>query len=331
MNVYINLIVFILTTVYYFYSKPITTFNQLQNTSLNSSSLGIYCLLILLTQFALNIWIIIDKCGGSASQNIGTAALFTFLPWILLFGIVIVVILVFPGFKTAFSDVIGYFYISEQAHILFSEMLAVKGEIKTKLASIPETENDKKNKITTIAEVLIKLFGNVGILINQIVPSNFTEYWELIKPLMKDSKDLEKQSLYLDFKKKQTETSLTVSEKSSTINGGSATPTPTTSNEPENNQTPTNPQSGNETNDDVTIFYRDELLKLVITRDNVGEFMWYLYTGILVISIVQFYIINRGCVSDSATMQKNYQTFLEKEQDIQNKQEIVKNVIYTTD
>ena len=79
----------------------------------------------------------------------------------------------------------------------------------------------------------------------------------------------------------------------------------------------------------ATTFYRDELLKLVVTRDNVGEFMWYVYTGILVISIIQYYILSRGCVSDAATMEKNYQKFLDNENDIQAQEAAAQNTTYT--
>ena len=57
--------------------------------------------------------------------------------------------------------------------------------------------------------------------------------------------------------------------------------------------------------------------------------MWYLYTGILVISIVQYYILSRGCVSDASTMEKNYQKFLENEDAAQAQQDAGQNTTYT--
>ena len=298
MNGYINLIVFILTTILYFYSiKQPITFSNIDNPS-STNGLAIYVLLVLLTQFGLNVWTIIDKCGGSASQNIGVAALFTFLPWSLLFGIIIVVLLVFPGFKTAFSDVIGYFYISEQAHILFSEMLSIKGEIKDKINK--ESDENVKQQLITTAEALIKLCGNMGILINQIVPSNFNDYWQLLQPLLKDSNILNESKLFKDKQQSINDANEKLSESEKIPNSINATE-----------------------------FYRDELLKLVVSRDNVGEFMWYLYTGILVISIIQYYILSRGCLSDASTMEKNYQNFLQKQEDEQNKKNSTQNTTYT--
>jgi hypothetical protein len=88
------------------------------------------------------------------------------------------------------------------------------------------------------------------------------------------------------------------------------------------------PQAGGQPNP-ASDYYRDELLKLVVSRDNVGEFMWYLYTGVLVISIIQYYILSRGCISNAATMEKNYQKFLENEDAAQAQQEAGQNTTYT--
>jgi len=309
MNGYINLIVFILTTIFYFYSKPEVKYDTLE-TPQSSKGLAIYALIILLTQFGLNVSAIVTKCGGSASQNIGVAALFTFLPWTLIFGIVLVVLIVFPGFKTAFSDVIGYFYISDKAHILFSEMLAIKGDVANKIESLPTSE---KSAASSTADALIKLCGNMGILINQIVPSNFKDFWQLLGPLMKTDSMLEAQPLYQNFIKTERE-----KEQEEAKEEGMKTIESVT------------PQTGGQSNKPASDFYRDELLKLVVSRDNVGEFMWYLYTGILVMSIVQYYILSRGCLSDAATMEKNYQKFLQNEDDLKAQENAAgQNTTYT--
>jgi hypothetical protein len=307
MNGYINLIVFILTTILYFISiKPEVKYDTLE-TPQSTKGLAIYALIILLTQFGLNISAIIDKCGGSASQNIGVAALFTFLPWTLIFGVVLAVLIAFPGFKSAFSDVIGYFYISDKAHILFSEMLAIKGDVAKTIESLPTSE---KSAASSTADALIKLCGNVGILINQIVPSNFNDYWQLLQPLMKPNAMLETQHLYQNFivterEKKQEEDIKTIQS--------------------------VTPQAGGQSKPaSASDYYRDELLKLVVSRDNVGEFMWYLYTGVLVISIVQYYILSRGCLSDASTMEKNYQKFLQNEDDLKAQEDAAgQNTTYT--
>ena len=383
MNGYINLIVFILTTILYFYSlKPAITYETVEEPP-SQKGLAIYALIVILTQFGLNVSAIIEKCGGSASQNIGVAALFTFLPWTLLFGVVIAVLIMYPGFKSAFSDVVGYFYISSTAHNLFSEMLAIKEDINSKIEGEPDSVD--KPALKSTADALIKLCGNMGVLINQIVPDNFKDYWTLLGPLMKPDDELANQPSYKNYLQAD-------SEKKSELNGGqnkrnmkgglntkaaqiaaaAATAVATASSKNQLSTVPpssTSPLSTSslqqsetgqpetlstatavdamgatamdvrpEQNDEAvsnaelknaTTFYRDELLKLVVTRDNVGEAIWYLYTGILVISIIQYYILSRACLSDAATMEKNYQKFLDNENDIQAQEAAAQNTTYT--
>jgi hypothetical protein len=49
--------------------------------------------------------------------------------------------------------------------------------------------------------------------------------------------------------------------------------------------------------------------------------MWYIYTGLLLTSIVQLKITTRGCNSNPKTMEANYQKFLEQEQKAKEQQE----------
>jgi hypothetical protein len=265
MNTYINLITFIIITILYFFKlKPTLTYDilndpnkLLSHTKSNYIYLGVYYLFVLLSQILLNSAIIINLCGGSISKNIGVASLITILPWTLIFGVIIIVIIVFPGFKSAFSDVLGYFYVSNSAHTLLSNLLLIDDKISSEIDNATINDANTQKAMKNAANTIIKLFGNVGILINQIVPSNFIDYWNLLDPLMKP--------------------------------------------EYKNNEQ-----------------IRSDFLNLVISRDNVGEAMWYIYTGILLISIVQYNITTRGCINDTATMQKNYKAFLKKEEDAEN-------------
>ena len=42
--------------------------------------------------------------------------------------------------------------------------------------------------------------------------------------------------------------------------------------------------------------------------------MWYIYTGLLLTSLLQLKITTRGCVSNPKTMEENYQKFKDAEQ-----------------
>ncbi len=277
-NSYINIVTFILTTVFYYMAlKPTLTYNDLidpkkyeEYSKNNYLYLGIYLALVMLIQFVVNASVISTTCGGSISENIGAAGVLTFVPWTLIFGVIIMVLIIYPGFKSAFSDVIGYFYISGPATQIITELL-VNRDVEKKLTG-NETKEERE-ALEDAADTIVKICGNTSILINQIVPDNFQDYWKILNPL--------KKTQYRDDNSPETQ--------------------------------------------DI----KKQLFELVVTRDNIGEALWYIYTGILLTSIVQLKITTRGCNTNTATMEKNYNEFLKKEEEAKAKQEEADSTVYT--
>jgi hypothetical protein len=263
-NSYLNIVTFLLSTLfYYMVLKPSLPYELYKNkdeymkyVSNSYMYLAIYVLLVIMIQFIVNSSIIATNCGGNITENMGAAGVITFLPWILIFGVLVIILTIYPGFKSAFSDVVGYYYVSSSANKLLTELLVNK-DIEKKILDQQDMTPEKKEALESAADAIIKICGNTSILINQIVPSNFDKYWSILKPLMKDKYQ---------------------------IDGPEATK------------------------------MQNDLFELVLTRDNVGEAMWYIYTGLLLTSIVQLKITTRGCVSNPKTMEANYQKFLEQEQ-----------------
>ena len=304
----LNIVIFLLTTVFYYMAlKPSLTYDKLKNgykeyVSNNYMYLAIYLLLVMVLQFIANASIISNNCGGSISENMGAAGVFTFIPWTLIFGVIILVLTIYPGFKSAFSDVIGYYYVSSSANKLLTDLLinrdiekiltdspSPKPNINTSAASGLDNSGASnpggeiemtsivgggdKEKMQEAADLIIKICGNTSVLINQIVPSNFDNYWSLLTPLKKDK--------YKNDSDLSTKT------------------------------------------------LRDELFELVVTRDNIGEIMWYIYTGLLITSIVQLKITTRGCASNPKTMEQNYQKFLDKQAEADKQKEQATSTTYT--
>lgn len=262
-NSYLNIVTFLLTTLFYYLAlKPALPYTMYKNkeeykqyVSNNYMYLAIYVLLVIVIQFIVNSSIISNTCGGNITENIGAAGVLTFLPWVLIFGVLVLILTIFPGFKSAFSDVVGYYYVSGEATKILTELLKNQ-EIEKKMTEENLTPKEK-HALETAADAIIKICGNTSILINQIVPSNFDQYWSILTPLMKDKYRV----------------------------------------------------AGSETDN-----IQNKLFELVVTRDNIGEAMWYIYTGLLLTSIVQLKITTRGCNTNPRTMEANYQQFLEKEQ-----------------
>jgi hypothetical protein len=278
-NSYLNIVTFLLTTIFYYLAiKPSYTYEisidpSKQNEYKSSSYmyLAIYLLLVMVIQFMVNSSIISSTCGGNITENMGAAGVLTFLPWTLIFGVIIVILTIYPGFKSAFSDVVGYFWVSSSANKVITELL-VDPKIQKKMDEDTTSTPQQKEAMMTAADTIIKICGNTSVLINQIVPSNFQSYWNILTPLLKP--------------KYQTE----------------------------------NPD---------TEKIRNELFEIVVTRDNVGEAMWYIYTGLLLTSLVQLKITTRGCVSNPKTMEENYQKFKDAEQQAKDQKALATNTTYT--
>ena len=278
-NPYLNIVTFLLTTLFYYLTiKPSFTYEistdpikyneYIKN---NYMYLAIYLLLVMVIQFIVNSSIISSTCGGNITENMGAAGVFTFLPWTLIFGVIILILTIYPGFKSAFSDVVGYFWISTSASKIITELL-VEPDIQKKIESDTTSSPEQKEAMQSAADAIIKICGNNSVLINQIVPTNFNSYWAILTPLMKDK-----------YK-----------------------------------------QNSSETNE-----IKKELFELVVTRDNVGEAMWYIYTGILLTSLVQLKITSRGCINNPKTMEQNYQKFLDVEEKAKQQKQLSTSTTYT--
>jgi hypothetical protein len=269
-NTYMNIIIFILITILFFaYGKPKPTIDTLSSPDSPYKSYGIYFMAVLLFQLAINMSTLESKCGGGWPANLGYAMLITFGPWLAIFGILIAVMINFPGMKSAFSDVIGYYAVSNSANKLLAELL-VDTDINDKIKQASDgTDETKQQAMQDAAEAVMKMVGNISILINQIVPSNFMSYWKTLIPLMKN---------------------------------------PEAADIPEKQQA---------------------LLDIVVLRDNIGEACWYIYTAILLISIIGYKIVNKSCEVDPKVANAKYDQYLDKQQAADDAKAIANSIPYT--
>ena len=268
----LSLFLFIITTMLYISGVPVIGKPDLKLNSSNTltqddlanyytecmKKMGIFLLIVICTQLTLNVIYLIDKCQGSAGKNAGAAIIYTLIPWVLIFGMLMAIISAYPGFKSVFSDVIGYFAISGKASEILTQVL-----IDTNINNVIDQTRDEtvKKELRAAAEALMKICGNTSILINQMYPDNFINIWEKMKPLMKPG-------VY-------------------------------------DNPAPDN--------------LKQQLLDLVVKRENIGEGLWYIYTAMLVSSIVYYNLDTRGCVRDVNSIKADYDAY-EKEQEEQEEQ-----------
>ena len=243
---YLSIISFILITLVYYavpsigkMSATLKIFTNAEEMDIfnreSNIRLAIYLAVVLLSQFIINTTFVINACGGSSASNYGSAFLITFLPWIFIFGVMLIALIMYPGFKGAFSDVVGYFFVSDKANTLLSQILMSDTTAQTALNGIEDATI--KSDLTRAAESIVKLVGNKAILINQITPINFVSTWDTLKQLMKPT-------MYENLQMKS------------------------------------------------------DLLDVAVTRENIGEALWYIYTGILIISYTSYKITSASCPPD---------------------------------
>lgn len=141
----------------------------------------IYFLLVLSSQFGLNIYLAKQMCNSPS--NVGTAALATFIPWLFIFGLLNLLLSVFPGWLSAFSNTIGY-AIASVAGVasFFTDKLLNVGNTSSKDAFkvIQNVTNDPSTIINTINDENIENFWNKSIKVQFF--NNFQEVQPGIEP-----------------------------------------------------------------------------------------------------------------------------------------------------
>ena len=271
-----SLLYFIIITIIYFafpsIGKPELTLSDISNDGVtpeyynkNFTRLSFYLGVVILVQLILNIAYLTTKCGGSIDKNSGAAFIFTFIPWVLIFGVMLAILIIFPGFKSAFSDVLGYYAVAGSANDLFSSIF-----IGTDINDEINKTNDviKKNELTHAAEAIMKICGNKSILINQMNPDNFKSIWYTLKPLMNTG-------VY------------------------------------------------------ENIEIQNQLLHLVSLKDNIGEAVWYIYTAILISSIVYYNLATRGCVKNVDQIKADHDAYIQQQEEADKQNEINNATTYT--
>ena len=278
MDIYLtSIIVFIvLTIIYFIVLKPTLTLDKLPE--INSVTnvvtmdcfneykssifpkLALYLLAVCLSQFLLNTNYMNAKCGGSSKDNIGIAALYTILPWTIIFGTMLAVLIIFPGFKSAFSDVIGYFVVSSGAKDIFDAIMNT--DLQKDVDNAQKT-GQSTGDLEKAARALTQMVdNNQSILINKMTPDNFADFWSTMRPLMK--------------------------------------PTITSTASIEND-------------------YKTQMLNLVVLKDNIGEAIWYVYTALLISSIVYYNLANVGCKKSVEQIKASHDEYVQQQEDASQK------------
>ena len=121
----------------------------------------IYFILILVSQFILNIYLAKQICNSPS--NVGTAAVATIIPWILIFGLLNLLLTMFPGWLAAFSNTIGY---------AVASIVGVSSLFTEKLLNV-ENQYGTRDTLKVIQNIL----SDPSTIINTLNDENVLNFW----------------------------------------------------------------------------------------------------------------------------------------------------------
>lgn len=304
----LNIVIFFaITILFYTTLKPKATLDNVnlpEYTSKNRMATLIYFGLVLLFQFAFNSYVLSKACGQSGTSRyiMGQAALYTLVPWTFFFGIIILVLYVFPSFKSAFSDIVGYYFVSSSANDILVTLLKNQGspEITARVFSntegsgVDESLSDKPNFFSKNPDFSIGIEGKLLDFGAPAESNRFdTNLQRKLDKIIPSLEETEASGVSEVSDEKANDLIMKICGNASVLINQML---PSNFDNYWNTLQPLFKPSyrgagGNE--------LKEKLFNLVVTRDNVGESMWYIYTGILVSSIVQFQIASSNCKAAS--------------------------------
>jgi len=121
----------------------------------------VYILILVVSQLIINLKISEQICG---TQQWGTAYTVTLVPWIVVFGMLQVMLMMFPGWKTPFANTFGY-------------GLSKLTGINDTLNNILLPKLSKKDGNSKSNEALEHIYADKSLLLNEITEDNFDGFW----------------------------------------------------------------------------------------------------------------------------------------------------------
>uniref|UniRef100_A0A6C0C6L1 Uncharacterized protein n=1 Tax=viral metagenome TaxID=1070528 RepID=A0A6C0C6L1_9ZZZZ len=185
------LLSFIFLTVIYFVIKFIFIDRKVPVVSMGGYSNAltlVYIVLVMISQLFINVKKSAEHCNGT--PQIVSSFIYTIIPNFFILGLVMVIMKVLPGWKSPFSNTIGYAVV-----YMFGVGGAFSDLLKTK-----ETGG------VNLGELMQKICDNKSIVINEITPVNFELFLEkmnkdkLLKPGFKNKPGYKKLWQYVVVK-----------------------------------------------------------------------------------------------------------------------------------
>lgn len=127
----------------------------------------IYFLILIVVQFFINLGLTSEICGFTQYT---IALKTTLIPWVLIFGTLYVLLLIFPSWLSPFSNTIGYF---------FAYISGVNGFLRSILK---DRDSFKLNKgESNMIHAINNVYDDKSLLINSMNTTNLPYWWQSMK------------------------------------------------------------------------------------------------------------------------------------------------------
>ena len=139
-----------LTTVYFTLKYFLAEKHGAKNKGLGIALTVVYLIVMVLLQFGTNMKNATEKCGGTPQTL--SAFNYTVMPNLFIFGLLLMIMLFFPGWKAPFSNTLGYIIVK------------FAGAQETFVNMLKQSGNNK---------LLSMVYEDPSMMINEMTPENF--------------------------------------------------------------------------------------------------------------------------------------------------------------
>ena len=246
---------FVITTCVFFILRYAASTKE-QSTESQSRSqkiwTAIYLLILIVGEYFINLRTTKALCG---SAQWATTFYMTFGPWVMIFGVMNLLLLAFPGWVAPFSNTVGYGFAK----------LAGISSLMGQIFRFRKPDDKTSAEDSATAEILGRIYADRSLLINEITPETIDDFWTNMWSLFRDE-----------------------------VKGDS--------------KPPGDPNGSNP--------FKTKLRSMVVLKETVGLFCWYLLTGMLVTGVSFNYVMGSACVKSPEQIQADHDEFMKKQADI---------------
>lgn len=158
-NPNVSILFFFIITTIYFILKLVTLPDDYKKStgSTNIVWLSIYILLLVAGNYFINLSTTNAMCGGTPQW--GTSFIVTIVPYLLIFGVINIILILFPGWLTPFSNTIGY---------LAANLGGLNDLFNDEILNVQLKDNQDGDSDIQVGKALQHIYGNKSLLINEI-------------------------------------------------------------------------------------------------------------------------------------------------------------------